>query len=111
MIRLSDTVAPMHSLRHQLNVRRWITVLFLLAQIFVQVAITAHASEHTFHNQGSYCDALDHADHQQGSGIVAVPPVINLLKTDSQNSVSLVKNVFLPPQYSFNQRAPPVSPY
>jgi hypothetical protein len=101
----------MQSLRLQLNARHWITVLFLLAQIFVQVAITAHASEHAFHNQGSYCDALDHADHQQGNGIVAALPVINLLKTDSQNSVSTVKSVFLPQQYSINQRAPPVYLY
>ncbi len=101
----------MQTLRHQLNTKLWVTVLFLLAQVFVQALITAHASEHAFHQQGSYCDVLDHADHQQGNGITPALPLVNLIKTGQPKSVSTVTSVFVPRQYAFHQRAPPVYLY
>jgi len=87
---------------------RWPIVALLLLQLFTQVLVTAHASEHEFHAQDSYCEALDHADHQQGDGIEAALVAITLLEIDAQPGMPAVNNVFIPQQYSFNQRAPPV---
>jgi hypothetical protein len=52
---------------------------------------------------------LDHADHQQGDGIDAALVIIKLFEIDAQEGIPCVKNVFVPQQYSFNQRAPPAS--
>jgi len=98
-------------MRRNLINLRWPIVALLLAQVFAQVLVTAHASEHAFHAHNSYCEALDHADHQQGDGIDAVPATITLLETDCQEGFPDVKSIFVPRQYSFNQRAPPAYLY
>lgn len=74
MIQLSDILPVMRTMRRQLIKQRWPILALLLAQLLSQVAITAHASEHAFHDEGAYCDALEHADHQQGNGLDAAIP-------------------------------------
>lgn len=94
-------------MQHQIFTNRWVTVLFLFAQVFVQVVVTAHASEHEFHAQDVYCEALEHADHQQGDGIEVAPVAITLLELDSREGIPDVDNVFVPQPNLYHQRAPP----
>lgn len=97
----------MRSLRRQLMKLRWPILVLLLLQLFTQVLVTAHASEHEFHAQDAYCEALEHADHQQGDGIEVAPVAITLLELDSREGIPDVDNVFVPQPNLYHQRAPP----
>lgn len=102
-------VSPMRSVRRQLITLRWPVVALLLAQLLAQVAITAHASEHAFHGQGSYCDVLEHADHQQGDGIDAAIPAHGAQVDTTLEAQANKTSESTPLAIAYRPRAPPPS--
>jgi len=89
------------------NRKRWLTGLTMALFVLVQFTAAAHAGVHAFHDDQSYCVALNSVE---SNDLLLPEAVDNLSSISAELTASMlqIQDVGTATFYSFHSRAPPL---